>query len=199
METDLGFVRAGKELIGQADLYPMWNDLSKERFIQAILDYQQQGIPLYKELYDRGLKLYFEPGRALLDNTGITLAEVRFRKRDTDGNLLIGLAMNRTHLRPFRAEFCSDPILISSKEKIEAGEGAYLVGCLCSESDIIFRRKLQLKFLPQPGDIFCFANTAGYLMHHLEIGTHGDLVPSNFLLNTETWNISEQIVDKRYL
>jgi len=36
-------------------------------------------------------------------------------------------------------------------------------------------------------------------MHHLEIGTHGDPVPGNFLLNTDNWSISEKIVDQRYL
>jgi diaminopimelate decarboxylase len=196
-EDGLGLMRAGKEIIGQADLYPMWNDLSKERFIRAILDHQQDGMPLYKELNSRGLKLYFEPGRALLDNVGITLAEVKFRKRDTEDNLLIGLAMNRMQLRPFRTEFCSDPLLINVKPKLKSTEGAYLVGCLCSESDTIYRRKLNLDFLPQPGDIFCFANTAGYLSHHLEVGTHGDPLPSNLLIDPENWNISQKITDMR--
>ena len=43
-------------------------------------------------------------------NTGMTFADVTFRKRDTEGALLIGTAINRMNLRPFRAEFCSDPI-----------------------------------------------------------------------------------------
>ncbi len=189
LDDGLGYYRAGEQVLGQADLYPAWNDLSKERFISAVLDYTENGAPLHRELSGRGLKLFFEPGRALLDNTGMTLASVAFRKRDTLGNLLIGVSMNSTNLRPFRAEFCSDPILLSNGQRVELTEGAFIVGCLCSESDLIFRRKLDLRRLPEPGDIMCFANSAGYLAHHLEVGTHGNPLPGNVLLDPDSWEV----------
>lgn len=191
----LGFVKVGNELTGQPDLYPAFNELSKERFIAAVLDHTQNGVPLYKEFQDRKLRLFFEPGRALLDNTGITLSRVAFRKRDTLGNLLIGLEMNRMNLRPFRAEFCSDPILLIKEgaNRPRPAEGAFLVGCLCSESDTIFRRRLNLEYLPVPGDVMLFANTAGYLAHHLEVGSHGNPLPINLQVDPNTWAI-----EKRY-
>ncbi len=191
-QDGLGYFRAGDQLAGNADLYPAWNNLSKERFLSAILDHEESGNVLHREISDRGLKLFFEPGRALLDNTGLTMASVAFRKRDTDGNLLIGVSMNRTNLRPFRAEFCSDPIFIPrGVTRANLGEGAYLVGCLCGESDLIFRRKLQLPFLPEPGDTVAFINTSGYLAHHMEISTHGNPLPRNALFD----NSSGRIVD----
>jgi diaminopimelate decarboxylase len=192
----LGYYKAGREVHGSPDLYPAWNDISKERFIAAILDHTKNGVPLHRELSARKIKLFFEPGRSLLDNVGITLAKVCFRKRDTSGNLLIGLEMNRTNLRPFRAEFCSDPILLSEEShemRKKSTEGAFLVGNLCTESDLLFKRKLQLSYLPQPGDIFCFANTAGYLAHHAETGTHGGPLPTNLLVDEVRWEVLDQL------
>jgi diaminopimelate decarboxylase len=191
MGDGFGYYAAAGEVAGTADLYPVWNQLSKERFLGAILDQSEGGTPLHKEITGRGLKLYFEPGRALLDNVGVTLAPVTFRKRDTLGNLLIGLGMNRTNLRPFRAEFCVDPILLGAEKRTRIDEGMFLVGNLCGEGDIIMRRKLDLGRMPEPGDIFCFPNTAGYLAHHLEVGTHGSGLPANILIDEETWQVRD--------
>lgn len=191
LNDGLGLVLSGGGVTGKLDLYPAWNELSKERFVEAVLDHAEGSIPLHRELSGRGLALYFEPGRALLDNAGVTLAKVVFRKRDTLGNLLVGVAMNRTHLRPFRAEFCSDPILLADEPRQPLPEGAFLVGCLCSEGDIIFRRKLRLPYLPVPGDAVCFANTAGYLAHHMEVGTHGGPLPKNVLIDPDTWAVRD--------
>lgn len=197
-QDGLGYYRAGDQLAGNADLYPAWNNLSKERFICSILDHEESGNVLHREISGRGLKLFFEPGRALLDNTGLTLASVAFRKRDTDGNLLLGLTMNRTNLRPFRAEFCSDPIFLpKGVTRANLGEGAYLVGCLCGESDLIFRRKLELPFLPEPGDAVAFINTAGYLAHHMEIGTHGNPLPRNALYDSASGRLVDVFPQRR--
>lgn len=187
----LGFHKAGDTVMGNADLYPAWNEVSKERFIGAVLDQKQGGVALHREIAGRQLKVYFEPGRALLDNTGMTLATVTFRKRDTLGNLLIGLMMNRMNLRPFRAEFCVDPIFLATEPRSKCSEGAFLVGNLCGEGDVIMRRKLNIPHLPEPGDVVCFANTAGYLAHHLEVGTHGDPLPVNVLIDEKTFEVQD--------
>lgn len=185
----LGFYLAAGELAGNADFYPAWNALAKEKFVESILDHRFKGSLLYSEIASANLNLYFEPGRALLDNCGLTFAEVAFRKKDTLGQLMIGLRMNRMNLRPFRAEFCCDPLVMNYGDQWPAAEGAYLVGCLCSESDTIFRRKFQLDVLPDPGDMFLFPNSAGYLAHHMEIGTHGDPLPTNILIDPKSWEI----------
>jgi diaminopimelate decarboxylase len=189
----LGYYKVNDQVLGRADLYPAWNQLSKERFIAAVLDNADGGTPLHKEIAGRDLQLYFEPGRALLDNTGVTLATVTFRKNDTNGNRLVGVAMNRTNLRPFRAEFCSDPIHLSSKRSTNGTEcGAFIVGNLCSESDLIFRRRIHFPAMPVPGDLLLFANTAGYLAHHLEVGTHGGPLPTNLLLDEGTFEVLDR-------
>jgi diaminopimelate decarboxylase len=193
----LGYTKIGNEIVGQPDLYPAHNDLAKQRFISAVLDNTEGGgVPLYKLLNERGLEIYFEPGRSLLDNCGMTLAKVTFRKKDTEGNFMVGLAMNRMNLRPFRAEFCCDPLFVSTEEgksttqnRHHAEPGAFLVGNLCSESDLIYRRRIKLAKAPQPGDLCAFPNTAGYLAHHMEIGTHGSPLPKNILLESDSLEV----------
>lgn len=190
-QDGLGYYRVGTAVHGSADLYPAFNHLSKERFIAAILDHEQSGVPIHRELADRSLSIFFEPGRALLDNTGITVAKVSFRKKDTEGNQLVGLAMNRMNLRPFRAEFCNDPLFLSGQGTSAAAGGGFLVGSLCSESDLIYRRRVRLDRVPALDDIVCFVNTSGYLMHHMEIGTHGGPLPANVLLDPESLAVQD--------
>jgi diaminopimelate decarboxylase len=187
-----GYSMVDGRLTGVPDLYPVWNDLSKERFVKAVLDDDASGQPLYKELRGRQMKLFFEPGRSLLDNTGMTLARIAFRKHDTEGNLLLGLNMNRTNLCPFRAEFCSDPHFVNPDERSVYDGGAYLVGNLCSESDFIFKRRIRLPHMPLLGDSVCFFNTSGYLAHHMEIGTHGASLPTNVLVERDTFKVRAQ-------
>lgn len=191
----LGYFMHQGQLLGQADLYPAFNNLSKERFISAVLDNAQSGTPLHKELSERGIQLFFEPGRALLDNCGVTIARVAYRKRDSEGNMLVGMAMNRTHLRPFRAEFCCDPIFLGQPDADAEShdEGVFFVGSLCSESDILFKRRFAMTKLPRRDDVFFFPNTAGYLAHHLEVGTHGDFLPENVLLDSETLKVISKL------
>ncbi len=191
-----GYTRIGNEIIGQPDLYPAHNELAKQRFIGAVLDNTESGgAPFSKLLIERQLEIYFEPGRSLLDNCGMTFSKVTFRKIDTEGNFMVGLAMNRMNLRPFRVEFPCDPLFVqtaegaASPQRRYAEAGAFLVGNLCSESDLIYRRRIKMESIPQPGDICAFPNTAGYLAHHMEIGTHGSPVPKNLLLQNETWEV----------
>lgn len=193
LEDGLGYHRTGNGVIGKPDLYPAWNQISKERFIAAVLDYCDGDVPFHRQLTGRNIGLYFEPGRALLDNVGMTLATVTFRKRDTLGNLLVGFEMNRMNLRPFRAEYCCDPILPANDQRPRATEGAYFVGNLCSESDLLYRRKLDLPYIPEREDFVFFANTAGYLAHHMEIGTHGNPVPKNILVDPESWEVKASV------
>jgi diaminopimelate decarboxylase len=190
----LGYVSVKDQVVGKPDLYPAFNTFSKERFIAQVLDDERNGEPFHKAIASRGLTLYFEPGRALLDNVGVTVAGVSFRKRDTDSNLLVGVSMNRMNLKPFRSEFICDPILLPrdpARPQLlkSVAEGAFLVGNLCSESDLIYRRKLKLAFMPEVGDAVLFPNTAGYMAHHMEIGTHGGDLPRNLLLDDDSLSV----------
>lgn len=137
-------------------------------------------------LRDNMIELWLEPGRALLDLAGITVARVNSVKLSSHGNKLVALNMKRQDLAFLDQEIFVDPLHFTSngaaKSQASAsgpestsGPGStsvaapercevYLTGNLCLESDLIFRRKLALAAEPQPGDILVFINTAAYMM-----------------------------------
>lgn len=126
------------------------------------------------ELAARGIELRCEPGRALVDGAGMTLARVEFRKLSAAGDRLVGLAMNRTQMRTAAAEAMFDPLLVrpaGSGEPSGAFEG-YLVGAYCIERELILQRRLVFGTGAAVGDIVAFPNTAGYFMHILESASH---------------------------
>ena len=116
-----------------------------------------------------------EPGRSLLDQCGLSIAQVAFRKTDSAGNLLVGLAMNRTQLRSSSADFLVDPIHIPKQPKennLSMQSHGYLVGAYCLEQELILKRKLTFQQYPEVGDLIAFPNTAGYMMHFFESEAH---------------------------
>lgn len=170
----------------QLNIYPAYGTITREKFIERIMNSRSHsGKALKNELLERNLKIAFEPGRSLLDNCGATIAAVAFNKKDSDHNRIIGLHMNSTQLSPFRAELPIDPVLLSSRqERSEPCEG-FIVGNMCSESDIIYKRCITFPFEPSRNDIFFFPNTAGYFIHHKEVGTHGLPLAKNIILHPE--------------
>mgnify|MGYP003731282277 CR=1 FL=1 len=111
------------------------------------------------------LELYIEPGHALLDQCGVTLARVGFVKQSAFGEVLVGMEMKRSDLVFENREVFVDPLLISQNSLEQNGDevGVYLVGNLCLESDLIFKRKVFMRQLPSPGDALAFINTAAYM------------------------------------
>ena len=171
----LGMVKIHDQLYGEPTVYPYYNTLHKEGILKAILTatsahYEQ---PIFKLLIERGIELRMEPGRSLLDQCGVTVARVAFRKKDTDGNWIFGLEMNRTQLRSSSADFLLDPIHLpihkNSENEVIAG---YLVGAYCLEQEFILKRKITFQQFPAVGDLIIFPNTAGYMMHFFESEAH---------------------------
>ncbi len=153
-------------------------------------------------LRSAGLRLHLEPGRALLDGCGLTLARVAFVKRRSDGVGLVGLEMNRTQCRSTSDDFLVDPILVrglasggmvstgSTDEGVGASGGpgqpdhrwlslskppaldAFLVGAYCIEDELILLRRMHFPHGVAAGDVIALVNTGGYLMHILESASH---------------------------
>ncbi|MFZ4861330.1 alanine racemase [Sphingobacterium sp. Mn56C] len=172
----LGIVKVNDTLYGEPTVYPYFSPLSKDAILKAILTTTSSAYntTIFKLLADRKLELRMEPGRSLLDQCGITVARVAFRKKDAEGNWLFGLEMNRTQLRSSSADFLLDPIHIPQiKESagLASFEG-YLVGAYCLEQELILKRKLLFSQFPQVGDLVIFPNTAGYMMHFFESEAH---------------------------
>ena len=171
----LGYELINGELHGEPDVYPYYNENSKEKFLDDVLSYRNsEGETPAWLLRDRGIELRIEPGRSLLDQTGFTMARVIHRKKDSRGNWLVGLEMNRSQLNSSSADFLLDPVIIqaNSDDREMKSTPVYFTGGYCLEHDIILKRKIVLPCLPEVGDIVCFPNTAGYMMHFYETRSH---------------------------
>lgn len=173
--TGLGYELINGKLHGEPAVYPYFNQNSKENFLDDVLSYQNsKGESPASLLRERGIEIRIEPGRSLLDQTGFTMAKVIHRKKDSQGNWLVGLEMNRSQLSSSSADFLIDPVLIQKERYGREKKPAPVIftGGYCLEQDIILKRKILLPCLPEPGDTVCFPNTAGYMMHFYETRSH---------------------------
>ena len=154
--------------------YPYHQAPIRGDWLGRILDAQLANGTVAQELRARGLELRMEPGRALLDGCGMTVARVEFRKQRADGTWLIGLAMNRTQMRSTSDDFLVDPLLLRPPAHGEptAAIDGYLVGAYCVERELISWRRFRFPAGVAVGDLVAFPNTAGYLMHILESASH---------------------------
>lgn len=137
-------------------------------FLGALLESE---LPAYGQqkmghfLRDNMIELWLEPGRALLDQCGLTLARVIGTKVSSAGDPLVGLEMKRQDIAFLDQEVFVDPLKIGGwKSCHDSNIPVYMTGNLCLEGDLIFRHKVYLPALPEPGDLFGFVNTAAYMM-----------------------------------
>lgn len=131
------------------------------RFLSAPLP-SFEGRSLVSVLSDLMLELYIEPGKAVFDQAGITLAEVIALKQSIHGENVVIADLNKTNLNAAEIEHMVDPVVITDKQG-SSGEG-YIAGNLCSGSDMIYKHKTFFDLMPSKGDILAFPNTAAYLM-----------------------------------
>lgn len=159
-------------------LYPVASPQPKHEFLGAILASRLRcGRTVAAALREERIHVYLEPGRALLDGAGVTIASVSHEKRLTDGVRYVTLDMNQTNCRAVSLEFCVDPVWVGAAA--EPGEPGFLTGDTCMESDLIFRRMVMLP-TPLPADsLVLFPNTAGYHMHLFQSPGHRGVLPSN--------------------
>ncbi|MEU4344661.1 decarboxylase [Nocardia sp. NPDC023852] len=125
------------------------------------------------------LELWLEPGKALVDHAGVTVATVEFVKELADGTVLVNVDLSRDSVTPADQEVMVDPIVLpgaggepapagcptASHAIAESGPvGVYFAGRLCLERDLITNHKVWLPERPRPGDLVVFPNTAAYHM-----------------------------------
>jgi len=127
----------------------------------------QGGRTVGRVLRENLIELWLEPGKALADHAGLTLASVEFTKEASDGSVLVNLDISRDKICPAGQEVMLDPVLVyRSAASPAAGPatGVFFAGNLCLERDMIFNRLTFVDRLPEPGDIVAFVNTAAYQM-----------------------------------
>ncbi len=160
-------------------LYPFASQRPKHEFLSDILKSRLQcGQTVAEVMRDEKIEVCIEPGRALLDGAGVTIASVSHDKRLADGSRYVTLDMNQTQCRAVSLEFCVDPLWLGDTSP--TSEPGFLTGDTCMESDLILRRMVTIP-TPLPEDsLILFPNTAGYHMHLFQSPGHRGALPSNF-------------------
>jgi diaminopimelate decarboxylase len=175
-----GLRNEGGTVRGAAALYPAYRPTAGPGYLDELLSLPgpSLGRPLATLLLEHLYDLHIEPGRALVDQCGLSLARVLDVRRTGEGagEYLVRLGMNAGDVSLEEHGVLVDPVLLPRTGpggESEAGPvGVHLVGNLCLEADLITRRTVFLPRLPRAGDLLAFANTAGYAMdfhaHHAQ-------------------------------
>ncbi|MEU0265712.1 alanine racemase [Nocardioides sp. NPDC006303] len=158
---DLGIRRAGAAA-GAPATHKYGNHRPATDVLERFLAAEIERRPVAEVLRECMLTLWIEPGKALVDHAGVTLASVLYRKRAA-GNDLVVLDLSRNQVTPADQEVLLDPVLVDGHGEPTA-EGVFLAGRLCLESDLVSRRKVFLDSDPCSGDVLAFVNTAAYQM-----------------------------------
>lgn len=155
-------------LRGALGLYPSHRPVAGERYLDELLSREAPSLrrPLATLLLENLYDLHVEPGRALVDQCGMTLAKVEEVRQTLSGDVLVRLGANSRDISMEEHAVMMDPILIKAAGTagFDQPTGVYLSGNLCLEDDLITRRKVFLPHSPAPGDLLVFPNTAGYFM-----------------------------------
>lgn len=125
----------------------------------------QGGRRIADVLRDNLLELWLEPGKALADQAGVTVATVEVVRAGPDGHLVVVLDISRDTVSPADQEVMIDPILLPRDPRRDAVPcTAFLAGRLCLERDMVTTHVTAFPATPEPGDLVAFVNTAAYNM-----------------------------------
>ncbi|KUL28098.1 alanine racemase [Streptomyces regalis] len=179
-------------LRGTLGLYPAHRPVAGARYLDELLSHPAaslDGRPLAALLLEHLYDLHTEPGRALLDQCGLTLTKVlEVRDQEAGGPLLVRLAAKADDVALEEHGVLMDPLVVPRDlTSTDTGTGpgtatgtgpgtatgtdaetepvaVHLFGSRCLEADLITRRTVFLPRRPEPGDLLAFVNTAGYCM-----------------------------------
>jgi len=177
-DKSFGIGITGAQAPNRGNFYPHDLPAYGGRFLQAFLDSRPHGHDdtVADLLRRHSIRLTIEPGRALIDQTGLTMCRVRGDKLSSGGDPLLVCGMNVSNLyEQFTgSEYTVDPLLISRTPTDDVFQPftCYLTGNLCLETDMLSWRPITFPRRPQTGDLLAFANTAGYMMDFAESRMH---------------------------
>jgi diaminopimelate decarboxylase len=129
--------------------------------------------------------LMIEPGRSLLDQAGFTAVRVTgVRERAGYGIVTVDATSFSLSESWFGSEYFVDPVVVTRAPRAAEAWVGCIAGASCLESDMLAWRKILFAVKPQPGDLLCFVNTAGYQMDSNESEFHGLPLPKKIVLST---------------
>lgn len=169
-KTFVGFYPYGARIYG---------DLVLRRILETLLP---GGLSLAEKARRSSVSLMIEPGRALLDQAGLSVFMVQGVKdrRNEDGCHIVTVQGSSLSLSEqwFNSEFLPNPVLLPQKNADDTGFTACVGGNTCLENDMISWRKIRFHRHIQPGDQIVYLNTAGYQMDSNESSFHEAKIPS---------------------
>ncbi len=138
----LGYQIIDNKLQEALATYPFYNEENGDLFLEKILNFRYNNkASVYELLQGKNIEIRMEPGRSLLNQVGMTLAKVVFRKKDMRGRWLVGLEMNMSQLQSSSADFLLDP-LIAFVPALNHPVEVYFTGAYCLERDILLKWKI---------------------------------------------------------
>jgi len=148
-----------------SSFYPYYTRHSGAAGLKYILESETNGKKVYDILKSKDYELAIEPGRALLDQAGITIMKIIERKQiGEDWLVVVDANINHLSEQWFNTDFLVSPELITQGKRRENSFEGYIAGNLCLEQDMISWHKVKFRKMPMPGDLLVFYNTAGYQM-----------------------------------
>ncbi|AZC21903.1 alanine racemase [Pseudomonas sessilinigenes] len=133
------------------------------------------------------IELMIEPGRALLDQAGISAFRVQGVKDRGDGYALVTVQGSSFSLSEqwFNSEFLPEPLLLPAEPRPAAPFLACVGGSTCLESDMLTWRKIRFDQPVRPGDLLVYLNTAGYQMDSNESPFHEARLPYKVVIELD--------------
>ncbi|MBK6264086.1 hypothetical protein JKA74_03475 [Marivirga sp. S37H4] len=162
-------------------IFPYFYKFPKEFFLEKLL-MQPFSIHelMFQAIRSRGLQFMMQPGRALLDQTGISLVRISEIEVNHDNDLIIRLDMKPEQLGKLKIDYLLDPLYVSQEETPEEEPyKAYLIDSADLKPNLFIKRKINLPKKPAIDDIICLINTAGYAIHLHEY----ELEPTDYVQN----------------
>jgi diaminopimelate decarboxylase len=170
--TGLGFSFDGGRITGAARYMDHAELLSPADQLCSLLKQELpsfSGVQAGRLLSESVIEMWIEPGRALLDQVGLTVAEAINVRKSEQGHPLLVLRMNRSNLNSFELTLLTDPILLPQKcSQRRLSSHYFLTGNLCVANELLTPRLVQFSQPVLPGDLVTFINTAPYIMDFAE-------------------------------
>jgi diaminopimelate decarboxylase len=158
-----GYYVVNGRIRGDGSFYPYFNSQTLEQQLNDLLEFyiEEYKTSARQLVNDLMLDLYIEPGRMILDQTGITIAKI-IEVIDEENFYKIIADINYKNITADQ-DIMVDPLLVAKKNKKQL-TNCFIFGNLCLENDIIFKRQIFFDYLPQKDDFLIFVNTAAYKM-----------------------------------
>ncbi len=140
----------------------------------------------------RPVAIDVEPGRSLLDQTGITIFRIQ-GVRPLGKSSVIVVEGNSRHLSEswFDSEFLTDPLFLPVATSSTEHFAAAVAANTCMEDDYLARRFIPFSSRPRDGDLLVYVNTAGYQMDSMESEFHRLPLPKKVaaIKSGDTWRL----------